>query len=296
MLHILGMVLKIAVILLGSILGILLLASFLVLFVPFRYRLKGSYQGKPEAAARVTWLLSLLRIDVRYGADGLVISLKIFGIPLGRKKPDKKEKKEKKEEKEEKKPEAVPALDKERQNQERQAGKEETAEPPDTMLREEDSALLEDTSSEKLTFTERIHKIKGKIEDTIRGICDKIKNIRQKKDEFWDFITNEENQEAFRLIKRQLICLWKHTKPKKLLADCRFGFDDPALTGQVLAAASVLYPLYRDNVKLHPDFEQKIFNGEALISGRIRMFPLLLIIIRLWRNRRIRGIVMKFLK
>lgn len=306
MLHILGMILKIAGILLGSILGMILLISLLVLFVPVRYRAEGRYEGKPEADAVISWLLSAFRLRVRYGETGISIKIRILGIPLkGRKKLSRKKTEEKTIEEHDKgqeSREAEPEEEDRRQIIPAPGTGERQESPADPGSREKpdaeetEKAREETEKKRKVPLPERIRSVKEKIKYTFQRICDKIKNIREKKRAIQAFIKDERNREAFCLIVRQLKYLWRKIMPGKLLISCHFGFDDPALTGQVLAAASVLYPFYRDNIKLYPDFEKKTLSGEVFLKGKIRIFPMLLIIIRLWRNRQIRSIVRKLLK
>ena len=69
MLHILLLVLKIIGIIIAAILGILVLLLCIVLFVPFRYEIKGRSEGDApslKGKIKVTWLLHLFRADVYY--------------------------------------------------------------------------------------------------------------------------------------------------------------------------------------------------------------------------------------
>lgn len=293
MLHILGMILKIAGILLGSILGIILLILLLILFMPVRYRVYASYKDRPDVNARISWLLSAFLVRIRNSDQGFIIKVKILGIPLGRRKSGKDEKASNKREAEERRQPEPERADEKKQAQKSDKAAEAEVLPGPVNVQEPDS---EQSIRKRFSLAEKIRAWIAKIKCTICSICDKIKEIRLKKEELQVFITNEKNREAFRLIKRQLAYLWKHTRPRKLSVACRFGFDDPSLTGQVLAAGALLYPLYRNKVKLYPDFEQKVLEGEAYMGGRIRIFPLLLIIIRLWKNRQIRDAVRKFME
>lgn len=293
MLHILGMILKIAGILLGSILGMMLLILLLILFVPVCYRINGSYKEKPDGTVRISWLLSAFSLRICFGDQGLTARVKILGIPLGRRR-SRMEKEEKAEPKEAEKGQPKPRSGGEKiaePEAERHAQAEKERRPAE--IQEPD---FTQKSGKRISLAEKIRARMEKIKCTIRGICDKIKAVRLKKEKLQSWIRDERNREAFRLIKKQLAYLWKHIRPRKFSLSCRFGFDDPSLTGQALAAGALLYPFYRNKVKLYPDFEQKVLEGEAYMSGRIRIFPLLLIIIRLWKNRQIRAAVGKFMK
>ncbi len=90
MLHIILLILKIIGIVLLSVIGLILLAILCVLFVPVRYRVRVNREagdGKPPADVyvKVTWLLHLVNILVRYPAEVTVrarISLfTVFRMP-----------------------------------------------------------------------------------------------------------------------------------------------------------------------------------------------------------------------
>lgn len=72
-----------------------------------------------------------------------------------------------------------------------------------------------------------------------------------------------------------------------------FGMEDPALTGEILGGISIFYPVFMDNVKVYPDFEQSILEGELFIKGRLRLITILLILWRLWRDRDVRYVYEK---
>lgn len=88
MLHIILLILKIIGIILLCILGILLLAVLCALFVPVRYRIRVSRkegEGNPPVTAcvRVTWLLHLVNILVRYPAE-IIVRVRILFVTIFR--------------------------------------------------------------------------------------------------------------------------------------------------------------------------------------------------------------------
>ena len=91
MLHILLTILKVIGIILLVILALIIALILIVLFVPFRYRVHAKKEGgPPEAEGRITWLLKLLRVEVKYRdksgrADIKVLrfTLKSIRIPAG---------------------------------------------------------------------------------------------------------------------------------------------------------------------------------------------------------------------
>ncbi len=326
MLHILGMILKITGILLGSILGMILLLSLLILFVSIRYRVNGSYGQKDtkdlDVKARISWLFSIVIVDIAYDGRETSQKIRIFGIPLGRKKsaastrpeniPEKTQNTEKEENAETNqstKKEQAYITEKEHKTEKEQNSQNEKLiekeqhteeiqqrEHTQKSHQEQEPEAEQKEKRRRFSLTEKLRQLREKIKAAKKTIHDKIVNIKEKITQVHAILTDEKNKEALRLIGRQLRYLWKHIKPKKLSVICRFGFDDPALTGQALAAASVLYPYYRNRIQLYPNFEQKIFSGEAYVKGRIRIFPMVLIIIRLWKNKQIRSMVKKWMK
>lgn len=90
------MILKIIGIILLVILGLLLTAVLLILFVPVRYRADVSFDGKPDGEAAVSWLLHLVRIRVSYhehaDVSGRVLWFKLFDMRLWPPEDDEAEK------------------------------------------------------------------------------------------------------------------------------------------------------------------------------------------------------------
>ena len=88
--------------------------------------------------------------------------------------------------------------------------------------------------------------------------------------------------------KKELFRFLKAWKPKKLEGKIRFGFEDPAYTGEVLAVLSVFYPLFGSAFEVHPDFEQAVFGGSLLCKGNLRLNHLARLAWVLFWNRNIR--------
>ena len=80
------MILKVIGVILLVILGLILAAVLLILFVPVRYRADVLFDGKPDGEAAVSWLLHLVRIRVSYhehaDVSGRVLWFKLFDVRL----------------------------------------------------------------------------------------------------------------------------------------------------------------------------------------------------------------------
>ncbi len=100
-------------------------------------------------------------------------------------------------------------------------------------------------------------------------------------------------QAAVRLALADLKKLLKHIRPKQLRGHIDYGLSDPALTGQLLGAASLLKSVYGAQLQLNPDFdaEKTTVNGELHIAGRIYLFYILWTGITLLLNKNIRCVI-----
>lgn len=314
MLHIVLAILKWIGIILLAILGLVLLIVLAVLFVPVRYRINGDYEEKPDASATVSWLFHLLHIKVRY-RDTLFWQVRILGIPFldSRRPPKKRAGKEKKKTSKDDDSdsgdttvevfkEKTDSLPDKKQNTDEvkesvnEAGKSESEQKNDQEKEQEKTGIIGKIKSffTKLkSFIEAIIERIRNIRYTIDKICDKIKDVRGQIDYYHGVLTGEEGSEALGLLKTQLGRLLLHIAPRKFLLDAEFGFDDPATTGQVMAIVGMLYPLYRYDIRLRPDFtaQSTWFRLKLRIRGRIRAFTLIRIAWRVYFNQNLKKVL-----
>jgi len=68
-LQVLLLILKILGILLASVLALVLIATVLLLFVPLRYRIQGHKAEDYAVEARLSWLLRIIRVKVKYASE-----------------------------------------------------------------------------------------------------------------------------------------------------------------------------------------------------------------------------------
>jgi len=116
------------------------------------------------------------------------------------------------------------------------------------------------------------------IKYTIRNICDKIKLLIEKKENLQSFMSNETHRASWNRVLQELVRFIRYIRPKKLVLNLRFGFEDPSVTGKVLAGLSMLYPFYAKQLNVTPDFEQKVLEGDIFINGTVRGIHALVII------------------
>ena len=184
--------------------------------------------------------------------------------------------------------------------------KQDTDKPKETELTKTEPEKTENTPkketiSEKLSrFWNRCKKIIGSILGfpgklkkkltnirlTFRGFCDKIKR--------WRTLWNEDStQAALRFLTEKGRKLIRHVLPRKIKGSITFGCEDPALTGQILGAVAIAYPLYGKGVAVYPRFEEKILEGQLQMKGRIVAACLLWQAWKIYRNPDVRKTLKK---
>lgn len=281
MLQVFFLILKIIGIILAAVLGLVLLLLLLVLFVPVRYRAYGIKNAEEcRAEAVISWLLRLISIPVSFRDGKLQGSIRIFGFPVMKLFEEEKaweagaEKERKREDRKEfsesrKEPDKAENTEKQEETKEpdREAGAE-----PDSM--EEEAPGLFSALGEFFRMLWRaVRKISQSLKNlkcTFRQFCDKIKRMIRKYRKMKAFAEDERTKAAVRLVWSQAGILVKHVLPRRLKGEVHFGTEDPALTGRILGALGIFYPLFMDNVKVNPDFEQAVLEGELFVKGRMR--------------------------
>lgn len=142
---------------------------------------------------------------------------------------------------------------------------------------------------------DRISSMIVKLKFSIQLFCGKLKQgeerihwLQEKWDMVQGFIQDPANQKSAKLILRQIKKILKHLFPRKGTAEITFGIQDPYQMGQLLSAASLLYPFTHKILILHPVFDQAVLDGEIHIRGRVRIGQLLGYVLRLLFDRNIR--------
>lgn len=319
MLHIVLMILKILGILLLILFGLVLALIFAVLFVPVCYSAQGVKEGSHlSGKVRVSWLFSLLTARVRYQGGSPDMEIFVFGIPLLkvkrkfgnlRKKYSRREKKaggEKAEKMEgtRAEPEALENGKCSSENDKTGLQKREpvsstgNTETGDTGIKNIQTAkdpgrFMRIWMKIKTVFAAFFRiptKVKTKIRKirlTFKGFCDKIK-------QWCTFLELDTTRRAWKFLKGRGKLLFKHMLPRKVQGWLRFGFDDPSLTGQVLAAAGIFYPFYRDRFTLIPVFDGVVLEGEIKVKGRIVGGYLLWQALKVYRNQDVKKTYQRF--
>ncbi len=117
----------------------------------------------------------------------------------------------------------------------------------------------------------------------------------EKRDWLVWLLTEPANVATRHLLWRQLKKLLRHIKPRKVEGDVKFGFDDPYITGRILVAISPFYGLYGESFTVTPVFDESVIEGKVRLKGRVRVFTVLVIIIRMMMDKNFRYLLSRFL-
>ena len=306
LLHIIFLILKIIGCILLVILGLLVLLILFALFLPLRYIAECNCDGglsSLDVYARLYILFHLFGADIRYKEEKLTWN---FHIAWKHFSSEQSEEEGKSDTKEEKGPEEETSIKQEKNSEketnikqgnipEKEIIIKQEKNPEKEMVLEQEEAKTEILSSDKKaedrksgntrksensrstekqkdedTLDDKMEAFFEKIKCTFRKTCAKIELIVNKKNKVLDFLTDEIHRTAFTKTIKELKKMMHRLKPKRLEADVCFGFEDPSVTGNILALYCMFYPSLGKCVNVTPDFQSKIFKGSLFIKGHIR--------------------------
>lgn len=229
----------------------------LVLFMPVVYKVKIKKEENFDLNGNVRWLFGAVYFSFLLEGKELVWSLRVFGFSVLSSKSKKKNVSAKREEY-------------------RPAKKQPTIKPGERV----GDAAKDSLKVEK--GADRIKRVKGdeafeeprepsifeKIRFTFKNICDKLKKVKEFK-------------ELFKKVKPMLIRLLKAVFPKRIYGYIDFGFDDPATTGTVCAVLGALCVPIPEKLKVTPYFNEKKFECDVNMKGRIFIIILLVNVVKI---------------
>ena len=117
-----------------------------------------------------------------------------------------------------------------------------------------------------------------------------LQKIKNKIDYWKNLLTSEPMKEAIATLWKKAKGLLRHILPRKLTGRVHFGFEDPSMTGKIVAYLSMLYPFTKDNLVIEPEFETEelILEGNLAFRGRIRLGYLVYVVLSVVLNKNIR--------
>lgn len=289
MLHILLTVLSVTGIILLVLLGITVFLILALLFVPVCYRGHLVKQGERiQACAKVSWLFRLVYVRIRYENGKPSVKIYLLGIPVLKVKQYLNRKKEKKQAasagKTSRKGPSVPPG-----GQPFQKGKQDF---PKILLEPEQKVLKKE--SPVSAFFRKIREIPRKIRRTAEKIWFTIRRNCAKIREWYGFFTSLTFKRAWKTVKRRGAVILRHILPKKVRGYVRFGFSDPAATGQAIGAVGMFLPLIPEGLRVIPDFQEPCLEADVNLKGRIVLFVLLRHGLAIYRDKYVQRVIKKF--
>ncbi len=318
-LQVLLLILKILGILLVSVLALILVSVLLALFVPVRYRAQGHKAEDYGIEAKISWLLHIFRVRIKYVPE-TKLSYEVYLLwflflsndeawkaaheakkqrkaekkaQKAEKKKQRKKEKRAKEKAKRKKKQGRTVVQKQSVTTEKLRIEAKTDSITDIASPEENASeetrRQDSAETEKQHWFTRIHnKISGilqKLKQKMKAILDTVRNLWQKADTIVAFLKEEANKAAFGASWITLVQILKHIGPTKIKGYLAFGMDDPATTGYILAVLGIFYGKFGKSFSIRPNFEEKQFETELRVKGRVRMSRLLHLVWKLWKNK-----------
>lgn len=297
-LNILLCILKIIGIVILAVLGIVLLLLCLLLFVPIRYTVNASYHEKPRAAAHVTYLLRLLHIQFDLDGKESELKIKIFGHNISEADAPVDDN-------------AEPKRDKHESDGPQQGGKKETGSSTDNKPTKDDRQLITtttsaaskpddaepaDSSNERTNKSSPDTKSRSDTKEAKEDKKNKAVASGGRSDSMADKIKAvttllKADSPMLKFLFKQLKLLFKHILPGSHVISLRLGLDDPAMLGEIVGAVAVLRAMTGLVINISPVWDDKVFEAEVSLKGRIVLGRILFIAVRVYFNKKVRKFI-----
>lgn len=149
-------------------------------------------------------------------------------------------------------------------------------------------------TKKKLNIFAKIEEIKEKIEAKWTAFKEDFLSLNNKKEAVLKFINAEGTVAGIFYLLTQSKILIKMILPKKIKGWLRFGTGDVYTEGQYLTYLCFVYPLYAGKFDIIPEWEEEVIEVDASFSGKIRMFAMLLIGLKLLFSKKVKALLRNF--
>ena len=119
----------------------------------------------------------------------------------------------------------------------------------------------------------------------LAAIWNRLQQLYQRAETEYDFFQSERTQRFLHYLKSKLFRFLRELIPRRIAGELRFGFADPAVTGQGAALAALLLPFYRDSLRIEPLFDREELSGELSFRGHLQLFVFLFGAAQIWFHR-----------
>ena len=322
MIHILFMILKALGILLLVLLFLVLLIVCTVLFLPFCYRAQVLKEEEGfacvKASGRVSWLFGAVALTASYEEQKPEAQILLFGASLetwkrrlkkirrGEASVPRKEENETENAPEAEKTAEQKAPDqKEKQQkvtaQKEQPEQEQEPDAPKKSILERFFGRIEYLPEKLLNLASRLLQTAFRLLELPFRLLEKLeqkiqagRRLKRKWESVKKFFRSKMFREALLHAKKEVLYFLKKAAPKKVTGTVRFGFDDPALTGETLGILGMSYGKLPKDLSIQPDFEQEILQGDVRMKGSFQAVTAAGIALRLFRDQNLRKTIRHF--
>ena len=322
MIHILFMILKALGILLLVLLFLVLLIVCTVLFLPFCYRAQVLKEEEGfacvKASGRVSWLFGAVALTASYEEQKSEAQILLFGASLetwkrrlkkirrGEASVPRTEENETENALEAEKTAEQKAPDqKEKQQkvtaQKEQPEQEQEPDAPKKSILERFFGRIEHLPEKLLNLASRLLQTAFRLLELPFRLLEKLeqkiqagRRLKRKWESVKKFFRSKMFREALLHAKKEVLYFLKKAAPKKVTGTVRFGFDDPALTGEALGILGMIYGKLPKDLSIQPDFEQEILRGDVRMKGSFQAVTAAGIALRLFRDQNLRKTIRHF--
>ncbi len=322
MIHILFMILKALGILLLVLLFLVLLIVCTVLFLPFCYRAQVLKEEEGfacvKASGRVSWLFGAVALTASYEEQKPEAQILLFGASLetwkrrlkkirrGEASVPRTEENETENALEAEKTAEQKAPDqKEKQQkmtaQKEQPEQEQEPDAPKKSILERFFGRIEYLPEKLLNLASRLLQTAFRLLELPFRLLEKLeqkiqagRRLKRKWESVKKFFRSKMFREALLHAKKEVLYFLKKAAPKKVTGTVRFGFNDPALTGETLGILGMIYGKLPKDLSIQPDFEQEILQGDVRMKGSFQAVTAAGIALRLFRDQNLRKTIRHF--
>ena len=262
------LILKIIGIILLVILALFVLLVVGILFVPYAYRVKGSFHGKPDLTASIYGLGHLVGIGMILTENGAKIYLRICGIRKFLQSGNKENKTGNTDQYEENMGEG--------QKTDPETGNYENLPMPEMQK-------IKAFWQKIVKIPEKFKRVIARIRDFFHTIKSAFGNVKKTIRKVKCLLTNESYKSAFTKLKTSVWQLLKILMPYRLKLNLEYSTGSPDTTAQLLGILTMFPIGYQNRWNVHPDFtaDNAYAEAEFDVKGRILGFSLLKLILGL---------------
>ena len=262
------LILKIIGIILLVILALFVLLIVGILFVPYAYRVKGSFHGKPDLTASIYGLGHLVGIGMILTENGAKIYLRICGIRKFLQSGNKENKTGNTDQYEENMGEG--------QKTDPETGNYENLPMPEMQK-------IKAFWQKIVKIPEKFKRVFARIRDFFHTIKSAFGNAKKTIRKVNCLLTNESYKSAFTKLKTSVWQLLKILMPYRLKLNLEYSTGSPDTTAQLLGILTMFPIGYQNRWNVHPDFtaDNAYAEAEFDVKGRILGFSLLKLILGL---------------